>query len=98
MKLVQDLGHRSNVMDVMKMGNIVPRVEIDDISLALRTSVLTIITQLRLSDVTTVPTLTCLCGSLPERSVQSTTLFLDHRALKCFGLRTPKQGSSMVSA
>ena len=57
----------------MKMGNIVPRVGIKPTSLALWASVLTI-TPSRSHDVTTVPTPTCLCGSLPERSVQAITL------------------------
>ena len=51
------------------MGNIVSRVGIESISLAFWASVL-IITL----DVTNQPTSICLCGSLPEGSVQTTTL------------------------
>ena len=54
------------------MGNTAPRVIIEPTSLAFQASVLTI-TQPRLSDVTTLRMLTCLYGSLPERSVQTTT-------------------------
>ena len=58
------------------MGNIVPRVGIEPTSLAFRTSVLNI-TSPRLPDVTTLPMPTCLpvyLPSLPERSVQTTTI------------------------
>ena len=48
------------------MGNIVPRAGIESTSLAFQTSVLTI-TPPRLPDVITIPTNTCLNGSLPER-------------------------------
>ena len=57
----------------MKMGNIVPRMGIKPTSLALWANVLNI-TLPRLLDVTSVPLPTCLCGSLLERSVQTTTL------------------------
>ena len=60
-------------MGVMEMGNIVLRVGIELTSLAFQASVLTI-TPPRLCDVTTLPTPTCLCGSLPERSLQTDTL------------------------
>ena len=53
------------------MGNIAHRAGIESISLAFRASVLTI-TPNRLPDITTLQTPTCLCGCLPERSVQST--------------------------
>ena len=58
-------GFLDYVVHVMKMGNIVPRAGI--------ASMLTI-TPSRLPDVTTVATTTCLCGSLPESSVQTTTI------------------------
>ena len=60
------------VAGVMKMGNIVAGTEIEPTSLAFRASVLTI-TSPRLPDVTTILMPTCLCCSLPERSVQSST-------------------------
>ena len=57
------------VVGVMKMGNIVPRAGIELTSLAFQTSVL----QLHHvgSLMSCIPT--CLCGSLPQRSVQTTT-------------------------
>ena len=58
----------------MNIGNIMPGVGIQPTSLVLRDSVLSI-TPPRLPDVTTVPTPSCLCSSLPERSGQTTTLF-----------------------
>ena len=58
---------------VMKMRNIVPRVRIEPASLAFQASVPTI-SPSRLPSVTTLPMPTCLCGSLPERSVQTITL------------------------
>ena len=54
----------------MKMGNIAPKVGIELVSLAVRASMLTI-TPSGLPDVTTLPTPTCLCCSLDERSVQT---------------------------
>ena len=65
------LGNTS-VMRLMKVGNIVPRAEIEPTSLAFWASVLTI-TPHRVPDVTNVPMPTCLRSSLPERSVQITT-------------------------
>ena len=56
-----------------EMRNIVPRVGIEPIYMAFRPSVLTI-TQCRLPDITTIPNRTCLCSSLPGRSVQPITL------------------------
>ena len=50
------------------MGNIVPRAGIEHTSLAFRA-----ITPCRLPDITTMPTLNCLCSSLPHNSVQTTT-------------------------
>ena len=49
----------TSVVRVMKMGNIVPRVKIEPISLAFWVSMLTI-TPPSLPDVTTLPTPTCL--------------------------------------
>ena len=63
----------SVVMGVMKMGSIVPRAGIELTSLDFRASVLTISPPKPL-DVTILPMSTCLCGSLPERSVQTATL------------------------
>ena len=54
------------------MGNIAPRVAIKPTPLAFRARVLTISPR-RLPDVTMLPVPTCLCGSLPEKSVQTTT-------------------------
>ena len=73
MKLVQDPGHGTSVVRVMKMGNIVLRAGIETTPLAFWVSVLTIIPH-RLLDVTILPTPTCLCGSLLERSMQTTTI------------------------
>ena len=58
-------------VSVMKMENIVPRAEINPTSLAFRTSVLTI-TYVGFSDMTCIPTPTCLCSSLHERSAVTT--------------------------
>ena len=62
----------TNVTGAMKMGNVVPRVGIKHRSLAFQANVLTI-TSSRLPGVTTVPTPTCLCSSLFEKSVLTTT-------------------------
>ena len=62
----------TSLMGVMKMGNIVPRVRIELTSLAFRACAT--ITPNMLHDVTTIPTSTCLCGFLPQRPVQTTTL------------------------
>ena len=64
-------------MDVMKMENIVPREGILPPTLALQASVLAI-PLLRLTDVTILPTATCLSVYLPERLVQTTTLVMLH--------------------
>ena len=62
-------------MGVMKTGNIVNTVEIEPTSHAFHPSVLT--TKLpRLPDATTIPTPACLGRHLPERSVQTTTLYM----------------------
>ena len=63
----------TSVMGVMKMGNIVPTVGIEPTSLAFQASVLTI-TPPRFPHVTILPTPTCLCGSLLEKSAQTTTV------------------------
>ena len=52
--------------------HIVPRAGIEPTTLAFQASMLTI-TPPRFPDVTTVPTPTCLCSLLPERSVQTTS-------------------------
>ena len=62
-------------MGVIKMGNIMPRVGIDPSSLAFQASVLSI-TSPRLPGVTTLPTPTFLCGSVPERLGQTTTFLI----------------------
>ena len=59
-------------MGVMKIENIVPRAGIELTSLAFRGQCATI-TACRLCDGTTIPMPTCLCGSLPQRSVPTTT-------------------------
>ena len=58
---------------VVKLGNIVARVGIEPTSLRFQANVLTI-TSAGLPDITTPATPTYLYGSLPERSVQTTTL------------------------
>ena len=54
----------------MKMGNIVPRMGIEYISLGQCAT----ITPCRHTDVTTIPLPICLCGSVPQRSRQTTTV------------------------
>ena len=54
----------TSVMGVMKIGKIVARARLKTMSLAFWASVC------RLPDVNTVSTLTCLCSSLPQTSVQ----------------------------
>ena len=63
----------TSVMGLMKMGNIAPRAGIEPTSLAFQVNGVTI-TPPRLPDVTTLPSPIYLCGSLPERSVQTTTI------------------------
>ena len=58
-------------MKVVKMGNIAPRVGIESTS-ALHPS--PVCQPLHCLDVTTLSMPTCLYGSLPERSVQTTTI------------------------
>ena len=57
----------------MPMGNIAPRAGIEPTSLAFLASELTI-TPPRLPDVTTLHMSACSRGTLPERSVQTTTV------------------------
>ena len=64
----------TTVVGVMKMGNTVPRAGLEPTSLALRASVLPL-HHIGFPDVTTILTPTCLCGSLPQRSVHTTTQF-----------------------
>ena len=59
----------------MKMGNIVPRVGLEPASLAFRASVLPL-HHVGFPDGSTIPLPTCLCSSLPQRSVQTTTIVL----------------------
>ena len=63
----------TSVMGVMKMENIVPRVGLKPTSLAFWASVLSFQT-CRLPDLTTMHMSSCLCGSLPQRSVQTTII------------------------
>ena len=59
----------------MKMGNIVPRVELEPTSLALQASVLPLHhTGSLMSPL--IPTPTCLCSSLTQRSEQTTTILV----------------------
>ena len=62
-------------MSVMKMGNIAPRVGIEPTYLAFKASVLTVLPSGQL-DLTILHVVTGLCSSLPEKSVQTTTLVL----------------------
>ena len=63
----------TGVMRVMKMGNIVPRAGLEPTSLAFRASVPPL-HHVGFPGVTTTPTPTCLCSSLPQRSEQTATL------------------------
>ena len=58
------------------MENIAPKAGIESTSIAFRASVLSI-TPPRFLDVTTLPTPTCLCAFLSERSVQTTYIERD---------------------
>ena len=62
-----------SVVGAMEMGNNVRRVGLKCTSLAFRASLLRL-HNVGFPDVTTVPTTICLCDSLPQRSVQTTTL------------------------
>ena len=57
------------IMIIIMSRNMAPRAGIEATSLAFH-SVITI-TPLKLPDITTRPAPTCLCGSWPERSVQT---------------------------
>ena len=61
-------------MGAIKMENIYPRAGVKPTSLAFWASVLPISDRRRLPDVNTTPAPTFLCSSLPQRSVQTTTL------------------------
>ena len=61
---------------MMTWGNISPTVGFEPTPLEFRASVLTI-TPPRLPDVTTLPMPTCLCVSLPQRSVQTATILTE---------------------
>ena len=63
------------VMGVMKMGSTVPRAGLEPRSLAFRASVLPL-HHIGFPDITTMPTPTCLCSSLHQRSVHTTTLLM----------------------
>ena len=71
---MQDPGHNTRVMGVVKMENIAPRMGIKPTSLAFQARVVTV-TPPGLPDVITVLIPTCLCSSLPER--YTITLMLD---------------------
>ena len=73
--------YRIMVIGVMNIGNIAPTAGIEPISLAFQASVLTMAPP-RLPDLANLPTRIFLCGSLPERSVQTTTV-LYQTALNC---------------
>ena len=61
------------VVGVMKMGNTVPRAGLKPTSLAFRAGVLSF-HHIAFSDVITTPTPKCLYSSLPQRSVQTSTI------------------------
>ena len=63
----------TSVVGGTTMGNIVHRAGFEPTSLAFRASVLPLY-YVGFTDVTTIPTPACLCGSLPQRSVQTTTI------------------------
>ena len=62
----------TSVVGVMKMGNITPIAGLEPISVSFQASVLPL-HNVGFPDVTTIPTPTCVCSSLPQRSLQSTT-------------------------
>ena len=59
-----------SVVGVMKMGNVVTREGLEPTSLGQCAT----IRLCRFPDVTTIPMPTCVCGPLPKRSAQTTTL------------------------
>ena len=82
-------------MGEMKMENIVPRVGTEPITLAFWASVLTIASP-RLPDVTILQMPPCLCGSLTERLVQTTTLVpLELYVFYCLQLITCRQAMAL---
>ena len=75
-ELVQDHYHGNQCHwegGVMKMRNIALRVRVKPTSHAFRATIWTL-TPPKIPDVTILPPSTCLCSSLPERSVQTTTV------------------------
>ena len=75
----------------MKMGNVVPRTGLESTSLAFRASVLPLHHGC-FPGVTTISTASCLCSSLPQRSVQTTTLIpLELYVFQCLQLHTQRQ-------
>ena len=72
---VQDTCYGLSIVGVMKVGNILPRVGIEPTYLAFEDNVPTILPA-RPLDLTILPTPICLCGSYPDRSVQTITLAL----------------------
>ena len=58
---------------VMKIGIIAPKARVEHTSLTFWDSVLAIALA-KLPEVTTKPVYPCLCSSMPERSVQTTTV------------------------
>ena len=78
----------NNVVGVMKIGNNVPRAGIEATSLAFRASAPTI-TPCRLPDVTLTPMPTCLCGTLPEKAVQTPTSMAFHALVASVLIITP---------
>ena len=70
------IGLISIVMGVMKMANIVPRVGIELTSLAFQASVLPLHHVESLMSPLCMPMPTSLCSSLPQRSMQTTRVFI----------------------
>ena len=62
------------VVGVTKMGNIVPRAGMQPTYISGILGECVHATPCRLPDVTPIPTPTCVCSSLPQRSVQTTTI------------------------
>ena len=83
MQLVQDPGHGASVVGVTNVGNSVRREGLEPKSLAFRDSVLPLphigFLMLRLCpDVMAMP---CVCSSLPQKSVQTTTCIYVHKCI-----------------
>ena len=70
---VQDPGHGRNDMDSDGNREIL-HLKRESNPLILHSETILIITLPRILDITTLSTPTCLCGSWPERSVQTTTI------------------------